>query len=413
MKTNLFQENVKESLKAIKDNLLRTSLTASIIAIGITALVGILTAIDAIQTHITSGLANLGANTFEIRDFSRGNRNRGGITITSKNPITFTEIQEFKSRYPLDATITNFSSVTSSAEIKFASKKTNPNISVLAVDENYFTVRAYDLKAGRGFSAFELKGGAYVAVLGFEVAKKLFDKEPAIDKSVNIGGALYKVIGVLDEEDNLGGTGSNRSVYIPLFNGVATAGGKRLYFTAMCAVRDVTQLEYHLSEATGIMRQIRQDKLGKTNSFEIIRSESLATSLDEISLTLRLAGFLIGFVTLIGASIGLMNIMMVSVTERTREIGIRKALGATPQRIREQFLVEAIVICQIGGVAGVLLGLLIGNLVANFISSGGFIVPWAWIFTGLIVCFLVGIISGYYPAYKASQLDPIESLRFE
>jgi putative ABC transport system permease protein len=178
-------------------------------------------------------------------------------------------------------------------------------------------------------------------------------------------------------------------------------------------VRDKTKFEYLMGEATGLMRQIRRDPLGRTESFEITRSESVAAAVEETSSSLRLGGFGIGFITLLGASIGLMNIMMVSVTERTREIGVRKALGATPTRIRQQFLIEAVVICQLGGAIGVVLGILIGNIVATIVNPGGFIVPWTWMLASLVVCVLVGVGSGYYPASKAARLDPIESLRFE
>ena len=178
-------------------------------------------------------------------------------------------------------------------------------------------------------------------------------------------------------------------------------------------VKDPSRLDYLIGEATGIMRTIRKDQLGRDNSFEISRSESAAESIAETSNNLRLGGSLIGFITLIGAAIGLMNIMMVSVTERTREIGVRKALGATPTRIREQFLVEAIVICIIGGIVGIMFGMILGNLVTLLFDEAAFVFPVVWSTIGLIVCVVVGVISGYYPARKASRLDPIESLRYE
>jgi putative ABC transport system permease protein len=202
-------------------------------------------------------------------------------------------------------------------------------------------------------------------------------------------------------------------IMLPLETARRVAGGQDLTYDITVAVKDPTQLETIMGEATGLMRLIRRDAPGQPESFEIKASESLASRLDNIAGYLRIGGGVVGFITLLGAAIGLMNIMMVSVTERTREIGIRKALGATPLRIRQQFLIEAIVICLLGGIAGVIFGLLVGNLLSSLISSGGFVVPWLWIGVGLVVCVVVGLLSGYYPAYRASRLDPIDSLRFE
>ncbi|MCK5278668.1 MAG: FtsX-like permease family protein, partial [Cyclobacteriaceae bacterium] len=172
-------------------------------------------------------------------------------------------------------------------------------------------------------------------------------------------------------------------------------------------------MEHATGEATSLMRQLRKDPIGEEESFEIRANKTLEEELDELSSKLRIGGFSIGFITLIGASIGLMNIMLVSVTERTREIGIRKAIGATPKKIRLQFLIEAILICIMGGIGGVIIGLSIGNVVANLIKAGNFVAPWEWVFMGFVVCLVVGLISGYYPAYKASKLDPIDALRYE
>jgi len=168
-----------------------------------------------------------------------------------------------------------------------------------------------------------------------------------------------------------------------------------------------------MGEATGLMRSIRRDEIGRESSFDLERSETLAQEMESITSALRIGGFGVGFITLLGASIALMNIMLVSVTERTREVGVRKALGATPLRIRQQFVIEAIVVCLLGGIAGIILGILIGNGISRLMGIEIFVVPWLWMSMGLIVCIAVGLISGYYPAHKASKLDPIESLRFE
>jgi putative ABC transport system permease protein len=297
--------------------------------------------------------------------------------------------------------------------VKYKSKKTNPNARVTGCDENYLSIKDYKLESGRGFSNNELDRAAWVVVIGQEIKTTLFDRIDPLNQYISVLGGRYKVIGVLEKQGGMMGSSADRMILLPLETARRVAGGQDLTYDITVAVKDPTQLETIMGEATGLMRLIRRDKPGQPESFEIEASESLASRLDNIAGYLRIGGGVVGFITLLGASIGLMNIMMVSVTERTREIGIRKALGATPLRIRQQFLIEAIVICLLGGIAGVIFGLMVGNLLSSLISSGGFVVPWLWIVVGLVVCVVVGLLSGYYPAYRASQLDPIESLRFE
>jgi putative ABC transport system permease protein len=227
-------------------------------------------------------------------------------------------------------------------------------------------------------------------------------------------GRRFKVVGELEKSGNdMGGGGADRLVIIPLITGNQMPRQKALTYEIKTMILKKENLFYAMAESTGIMRKVRRDPLGQEDSFEINRSDSMLKSMNEITGYLKVGGGLVGFITLLGASIGLMNIMMVSVTERTREIGVRKALGATARQIRQQFLIEAIVICFLGGMAGVLFGVLMGNAVASLIGEGAFIVPWLWVTVGLLVCVAVGLISGYYPAFRASKLDPIESLRYE
>jgi putative ABC transport system permease protein len=201
---------------------------------------------------------------------------------------------------------------------------------------------------------------------------------------------------------------------IPIIVANQLASGAGLNYRLNVGIADPNQMDFAMGEATGLMRKIRRDEVGHPNSFEIEKSESLAQEMESITSGLRFGGFGVGFITLLGASIALMNIMLVSVTERTREVGVRKALGATPLRIRQQFVIEAIVVCVLGGILGVLLGITLGNILSRFVFKiEAFVMPWMWIMIGMIVCIAVGLLSGYYPAHKASKLDPIESLRFE
>ncbi|HEY9489074.1 MAG TPA: FtsX-like permease family protein, partial [Chryseosolibacter sp.] len=225
--------------------------------------------------------------------------------------------------------------------------------------------------------------------------------------------AKFKVIGLLKEKGMLAENNYDNMVFIPIIKANQMAEGRGLWYELTVGISDPSKMEFAMGEATGVMRRIRGDDVGRENSFELEKSETLAQELESITSGLRIAGVGIGFITLLGASIALMNIMLVSVTERTREVGVRKALGATPLRIRQQFVIEAIVVCLLGGVAGIILGILIGNLLSRLMNIDVFVIPWGEMLLGMIVCIVVGLISGYYPAHKASKLDPIESLRFE
>ena len=406
--------NIHESIKAIRENLLRTVLTALIIAIGITALVGILTAIDGIQASVDDSFASLGVNSFTVEERSGGNRRQQGRTEKSYPPIDYQDVRLFIKRYDFPAQTSVRTRVTGNAEVKRGSKKTNPNIQVEGTDERYIIIEGYRLHQGRNFSALELEKGTNVAVVGADIIGTLFESnEEPLNQSISLFGTSFKVIGILEEVGSGPGDNVNRKILLPVVKGRQLATGNTLEYTITVSVSGTANLEMAMGEATSLMRAIRQDPIGGELSFEVKQKKSLSEELGEITGYLRLGGFAIGLITLLGASIALMNIMMVSVTERTREIGVRKALGATPQKIRQQFLIEAIVICQIGGLIGVVLGMGMGNAVAHFMNVGRFIVPWVWIVSALFICVAVGLFSGYYPAYRASKLDPIESLRFE
>ena len=407
-------ENIKEGLRSVQANLLRSVLTALIVAIGITSLVGILTAIDGIEHSVNESLSSLGVNTFDITSKQNRNSNRQGMTEKVYSQIRMSEAFRFIDQYKVPSTISLSADITQIAEVKHLSKKTNPNVFVSGVNDDYMTIKGLEIEKGRNFSKMEVQFGSQVAVIGWKIYSNLYEsKEDPVGTEITFSGMQFRVIGVLKEKGRLADSNYDNMVFVPIIKGNQMAKGRGLWYEVTVGISDPSQMEYAMGEATGLMRAIRRDRVGQPNSFDLEKSETLAQQMETITSALRMGGFGIGFITLLGASIALMNIMLVSVTERTREVGVRKALGATPRRIRQQFVIEAIVVCLLGGIAGVIMGILIGNLLSRAMGITSFVVPWTWMLVGLIVCIVVGLISGYYPAHKASKLDPIESLRFE
>lgn len=411
-----YSEILSMALKNIKANMLRSVLTLLIIAFGIMALVGILTAIDAIAFSLSDNLSNLGANSFSIeRKWNDVKSNRRGKQQKEAEPVTYKQSIEFKERFDYPAKVAIGCYGTGGATVKFGDEKTNPNVTFNGADENFMDVKGVEIALGRNFSKMEVESGAPVAVIGSDIVKILFDgkNEKAIDQIITVHAHRYRVIGIMATKGSSMNESSDRKVYAPVVNVKALFGlGDDQDYFLMVAVQDPTAMDAAQSEATGLFRQIRGLRPGEENDFQLFASDGIVAILKENTVTLRLAAVAIGLMTLLGAAIGLMNIMLVSVTERTREIGISKALGATRRSIMLQFLTEAIAICQIGGLIGIFLGILMGNIM-TIILGGTFLIPWLWMLLGFTLCMIVGIISGFYPAMKAARLDPIESLRYE
>ena len=410
----LLADNLRISFGAIRSNALRTSLTILIIAVGIMALVGILTAIDSIKASINNEFTMMGANTFSIQ--SRGMRVQvgGNRYRTLNHPyISYQQAKDFTERFEFPATVSLSVWASGASTIKHRSKKTNPNIGVRGVNNGYFETAGLDIEKGRIFSTHEEENGWAVAVIGKEVVSQIFEKnEDPLGKVISVGSGKYRVIGVLKAKGTGFGGGPDRSVLLPIQNVATYFSRPNMDYTINIKPNNSLHLEYATHEAEGIFRIVRNLKPTDPSDFNIEKSDSLAKILLENIKYVTLAATLIGIITLIGAAVGLMNIMLVAVAERTREIGTRKAIGAKSSTIKQQFLFEAIVICQLGGVLGIFLGILIGNVV-SLLTGSAFVIPWFWIAMGIVLCFGVGLASGYIPALKASQLDPIEALRYE
>jgi putative ABC transport system permease protein len=414
MKNTLVVENIRVSLASIRSHLLRTILTILIIAFGIMALVGILTATDSIKYYLTQNFAMMGSNTFTIRNRTL-QIHMGDQSNKQKlyEAISYKQATDFKEKYTFPASTSIFVMGTGIATVKFESNKTNPNVRVIGTDENYLLTSGDEIENGRVFTPDEVNTGASVCIIGSQLIKDLFKKnEDPIGKIISIGSGKYRVIGTLKDKGQSMGFSGARSCFIALNNLRIYFSRPNMSFAINVMAKKQEQMEAAIGEATGLFRTIRQDPVGTDNTFEITKSDNIAKMLIENIQYVTMAATIIGLITLMGAAIGLMNIMLVSVTERTREIGIRKAMGATKRLIRNQFLVESIVIGQLGGILGIILGILVGNVISLVIGSA-FIVPWIWIVTGVVLCLIVALISGIIPARKAANLDPIESLRYE
>ncbi|MEO0473166.1 MAG: ABC transporter permease [Bacteroidota bacterium] len=405
-------QSINQSVDAIRANAVRAGLTIFIILLGITALIVVMTSIEGIKQGLGTSFSALGSNTFRVlnRASSVQVGKRGRDRRKRFPPISYLEARDFQESFSSFATVSMTGSGGGTNRVKFRTKTTNPNIYMMGTDEYYMKTARFELDEGRTLSTDDVKLARNVVVLGAEVKKTLFPFESAIGHTVSANGHSYRVVGVYKSQGSSSMAGPDKTIVIPISTLRAHSTGLGS-LSLNVYVEDAKQLDYVMEEARGAFRQSRSLKVTEDDNFSLVKSDEFVEQLMEQLSVLTIAAQIIAIITLLGASVALLNVMLVSVTERTNEIGLRKAVGSPRKSILYQFLTEAVVICQIGGVAGIIVGIMLGNVVSNLAFDINFVIPWNWVAIGVVACLVVGVGAGYYPAWKAAKVDPIESLR--
>jgi putative ABC transport system permease protein len=408
-------EVLSMAIVSLNANKLRSGLTMFGITIGVFSIIGVMTIMNALQSSIESGLSFLGSNTFQIAKYP--SIQFGGPIrdkYANRRDITYDEVQRLQALLQGQYEAFCPKIFNGGKQAVYGGYKTNPNLSIVGTNKDFLAVNQHNIELGRNLNDEDVEFARSVVVIGQDIKKRLFPNpnESPLDKFVKIGGKTYRVIGVLAAKGGAFGTSDDNLALIPITRYFVDYGKYNRSINVAIQAKSQAEFEKTMDKAIGAMRVVRGLEADEENDFEIYSNDSLISTFEEIAGVMKIGAFIISFIALITAGIGIMNIMLVSVTERTKEIGIRKSIGAKKKNILTQFLIEAVILSELGGIVGILLGVIGGNVGAMVLNATA-VFPWDWAIIGLVVCSLIGIGFGFFPAMKAASLDPVEALRFE
>ena len=402
-------EFVRLAWETVRSHKLRSALTLLGMVIGVFAIIVAVTAVEVIKSSATNAVESFGSTTFSVE--RRDNFARSGTGVRGRKPLTYSQMEELAKRSELPAAV-SASMGGWMVEARYREKETEPAVIFLGSNHHFLGNNGFKLGMGRFLTEQDVRLSRPVAVIGVDLAGELFPTETPIGKDIMLGDHRYQVIGVLDEKGEMFGQNFDMLAIVPITRMIMLNGAADWDVEIKVRAVNMQMLDATMEETIGILRVIRRVEPGEDNNFEIVSNEGIVKEITRFSNSLAKGGAAVGLITLLAAGIGIMNIMLVSVTERTREIGIRKAVGARRRDILHQFLYEAMLLCQIGGIMGILAGAGGGNVVGYFAKTD-FVFPWLWALVAVGGVTGIALIFGVYPAYKAAGLDPIEALRHE
>jgi putative ABC transport system permease protein len=409
-----FRESLLMALAAIRSSKLRSILTLLGVTVGVFSIISVMTAVSVLRNSIEEGISELGANTFQIQKFpvTMGDNHQNRWKYRNRKDITYEQALAVREKSTL-ADAVGIEASRWGKVIYWNGQKTNPNVSVIGENLEGMITNDYNVGTGRSFGSQDMDQARDVAILGSAVAEKLFPPNiNPVGQTIRADGSLYQVIGVFEKKGGALGGNQGNFIAIPLTTYFGKYGktDQDVHIMVKATSREV--VDEAIEESRAILRVARKVAPGAEDDFGFFSNDSLVKQFNEFTFYLRLGVLVVSSISLLAAGVGIMNIMLVSVTERTREIGIRKSVGAMKKDILSQFMIEAVILCEIGGLFGIVLGILGGNAVGLLLGVPA-VIPWEWVGVGIGVCSLVGLVFGVYPAWKAANLDPIEALRFE